>query len=148
MTPEYLLDTNVCIAIRDLLAGKAPYSEERRQRIDKLRTRWGGVPADKLAMSLMTLGELAFGVAKSTQRAAAERHLQALKHVVPVLVPDDRTAEHYGRVRAALGSQGRKIGPNDTWIAAHALAEGRIIVTNNVGEFARVHGLAVEDWTA
>jgi len=148
MTPDYLLDTNVCIAIRDLLADKAPQSVERRQRIDKLRARWGQVAVERLAMSLVTLGELSFGVAKSKQRAAAQVHLDALRRVLPVITPDERTAARYGEVRAELESQGQKIGPNDTWIAAHALADRRTVVTNNTGEFSRVSGLVVEDWMA
>ena len=31
-------------------------------------------------------------------------------------------------------------------IAGHALSQGCILVTNNMGEFARVAGLKVEDW--
>ncbi len=40
------------------------------------------------------------------------------------------------------------IGQNDLHIVATALANGRAMVTANVREFARVPGLAVEDWTA
>jgi tRNA(fMet)-specific endonuclease VapC len=36
----------------------------------------------------------------------------------------------------------------DTLIAAHALSLGLPLVTNNVGEYARVAGLRVEDWSA
>lgn len=39
------------------------------------------------------------------------------------------------------------ISEADLWIAATALASDGTIVTNNVREFARVPGLAVEDWT-
>ena len=38
------------------------------------------------------------------------------------------------------------IGPNDLWIAAHALAEEHIVVTGNVRDLRRVAGLGVEDW--
>lgn len=147
MTTEYLLDTNVCIAIRDLLAGKQPRDPERQRRVEQLRTRWSGVEASRLALSLVTLGELHFGVSKSGDPAAAPR-LQNLRQRVPTLTPDESTAEHYGRIRAHLEQQGQKIGPNDLWIAAHARATGRTVVTNNTGEFARVPGLTVEDWTA
>jgi tRNA(fMet)-specific endonuclease VapC len=34
----------------------------------------------------------------------------------------------------------------DTLIAAHALSLGVVLVTNNLSEFRRVTGLAVEDW--
>jgi predicted nucleic acid-binding protein len=36
--------------------------------------------------------------------------------------------------------------PNDLLIAAHALALDLTLVTDNVDEFARVPGLALENW--
>jgi tRNA(fMet)-specific endonuclease VapC len=148
MSTEYLLDTNVCIAIRQLLAGRQPRGTERQRRIEQLRTRWTAVEASRVAMSLVTLGELHFGVSKSADAHAAGLLLQQLRAEVPVLVPDEATAVRYGDIRAHLEATGQKIGPNDLWIAAHALAGGRTVVTNNTGEFTRVPGLTVEDWTA
>jgi tRNA(fMet)-specific endonuclease VapC len=52
----------------------------------------------------------------------------------------------YARVRDTLESQGQKIGDRDTIIAAHALSLGAIVVSRNMGEFARVPGLVVENW--
>jgi len=34
----------------------------------------------------------------------------------------------------------------DTLIAAHALALGAVVATNNVRQFGRVPGLTVENW--
>jgi tRNA(fMet)-specific endonuclease VapC len=56
-------------------------------------------------------------------------------------------ATRYGEVRRALELAGQPIGPQDLWIAAHALAAGLVVVTQNTREFARVPGLRVEDWT-
>jgi tRNA(fMet)-specific endonuclease VapC len=39
------------------------------------------------------------------------------------------------------------IGNNDLWIAAHAVAAGLTLVTNNEKEFRRVRGLKVQNWT-
>lgn len=145
-TTDYLLDTNACIAIRQLLANKLPNNKDRLRDIEALRQRWQQVPAQTLAMSLITLGELEFGASKST--AADARHrLAALRAEVQVLIPDSVVAGHYGAVRHQLEKAGQGIGPNDTWIAAQALASGRTVVTNNLGEFARVPALRVEDWT-
>ena len=60
---------------------------------------------------------------------------------------DAKAAVHYGRIRADLEKRGLPIGPLDTLIAAHAQSLGLTLVTNNVSEFTRVSGLAVEDWT-
>jgi tRNA(fMet)-specific endonuclease VapC len=52
----------------------------------------------------------------------------------------------HAEVRAALESQGQPIGSMDLMIAAHALAEDSVVVTNNAKEFQRVPGLAIEVW--
>ena len=54
----------------------------------------------------------------------------------------------YAKIRAALELTGRKIGYNDTLIAATVLARNGILVTNNTKEFGRIDGLRLEDWTA
>jgi tRNA(fMet)-specific endonuclease VapC len=63
--------------------------------------------------------------------------------VLPLEPPTDR---HYGVIRQRLVTQGTPIGPNDLLIAAHARALDLAIVTANVREFSRVHGLKVENW--
>jgi tRNA(fMet)-specific endonuclease VapC len=143
---EYLLDTNACIAIRQLMARQLPSQAENLRKIEAFRARWQQVDAKALAMSLITLGELEFGAAKSRAADAREK-LAALRAEVAVLVPDHTVAARYGEVRHALESAGQKIGPNDTWIAAHGLASERTVVTDNAGEFGRIPGLKFENWT-
>ena len=145
-TTDYLLDTNACIAIRQLLANKLPANKDRLRAIAALRQRWQQASAQTLAMSLITLGELEFGASKS-QAADARQRLAALQAAVAVLIPDAAVAVHYGAIRHRLEKIGQGIGHNDTWIAAHGLATGRTVVTNNVSEFGRVPGLRTEDWT-
>jgi tRNA(fMet)-specific endonuclease VapC len=58
---------------------------------------------------------------------------------------DQGVVAHYATVRAYLEAKGQPIGPNDTLIAAHALALGATLVTADV-EFTRVPGLKVENW--
>ena len=146
MTTEYLLDTNACISIRQLLAGQAPKSPQKQRALQALQARWQAVQASALAMSLTTLGELQYGVAKSG-RAEAQQQLDALLQQIAVLLPNHDGALHYGHIRAQLETQGQTIGPNDLWIAAHGRATARTVVTNNTGEYSRVAGLAVDDWT-
>jgi len=63
-----------------------------------------------------------------------------------VLALDEPVARHYGRLRAGLERQGQSIGANDLFIAAHALALRRTLVTSNVREFRRIAGLRWVDW--
>jgi tRNA(fMet)-specific endonuclease VapC len=90
-------------------------------------------------------GELQFGARRSGS-AALERRVDELLARLKVLPLDDGVARAYADGRRALERTGTPFGTNDLWIAAHALAEGLVVVTGNVREFRRVVGLAVEDW--
>ncbi|MGA9041319.1 MAG: type II toxin-antitoxin system VapC family toxin [Terriglobales bacterium] len=135
MEPRYLLDTNICIYIRQ----RRP--EEVLRRFRKLRQ-------GEAALSVITYGELLYGAAKSAQRTAALERLRELIHFLPALAMPETAGEKYGTIRAELESKGEMIGNNDLWIAAHALASGLILVTNNEREFRRVRGLKVQNWAA
>ena len=77
----------------------------------------------------------------------ADDSVQLVQMIQPCALPM-AAAEHYGHIRATLQKLGQPIGNNDLWIAAHARAEGLVLVTNNEREFRRVPGLAVENWVA
>ena len=53
---------------------------------------------------------------------------------------------YYVTIRTHLEKAGTPIDPNDTLIAAHALALDCVLVTDNEAEFLRVPGLRVENW--
>ena len=133
MEPRYLLDTNICIYIRQ----KRP--EEVLRRFRKLR------PGEAV-LSVITYGELLYGAAKSRERLQALARLRELVGVLPAAALPETAAETYGTIRADLESKGQMIGNNDLWIAAHALAAGLTLVTNNEKEFRRVRGLKVQNW--
>lgn len=133
MKPRFLLDTNICIYIRQ----RRP--EEVLRRFRKLRM-------GEAALSVITYGELLYGAAKSKQRSAALEQLRELFHLLPALPLSEGAAETYGTLRAELESKGEMIGNNDLWIAAHALAARLTLVTNNEREFRRVRGLKVQNW--
>ena len=135
MEPRYLLDTNICIYIRQ------SRPEQVLRRFRKLRS-------GEAALSVITYGELLYGAAKSTHRTAALERLRELVQLLPALPLPETAAETYGTIRADLESKGEMIGNNDLWIAAHALASGLTLVTNNEKEFRRVHGLKIQNWAA
>jgi len=99
-----------------------------------------------VAISSITLSELEYGVAKSARPQQNKLALAQFLAPLEVAPYDDHAAARYGPIRALLESQGTPIGPLDTLIAAHALAMGAILVTNNVREFERVTELVVENW--
>lgn len=133
MTPRYLLDTNICISIR-------------QRRPAAAVSRFGGIRHGDAALSVITYGELARGVQKSTDPQNGMKVLAELLLLIPVLPLPSEAGLHYGRIRAALERGGSVIGNNDLWIAAHALCGGLVLVTNNEREFTRVPGLEVENW--
>jgi tRNA(fMet)-specific endonuclease VapC len=134
MITRYMLDTDICIYIS-------------KRRPPEVKARFERMKPGQMVMSVITYGELYYGASKSSQRAKALSELDATIRGIPV---EDLTApvsEKYGIIRAALEKQGRAIGNNDLWIAAHAMALDVTLATNNDREFLRVTGLSVENWT-
>ena len=130
---KYMLDTNVCI---DLIRSRP------RAVIDRIKEHI----SDGLCISSITLAELEHGVEKSMHKEHNRVALLKMLTIFKILPFDDGAAEAYGHIRAALESWSEQIGPMDMLIAAHAKAEELVLVTNNIREFARVDGLAVENW--
>jgi tRNA(fMet)-specific endonuclease VapC len=133
MSARYLLDTNICIYIA-------------KHNPPVVRERFSRHSSSELAMSVITLGELRFGAEKSQSREQSLAGVAKLEQLIPVYALSEAAGEHYGQIRATLSRIGRPIGNNDLWLAAHARAEGWILVTNNEREFIRVPGLQVENW--
>jgi tRNA(fMet)-specific endonuclease VapC len=87
-----------------------------------------------------------YGISKSNQKETAAATLQEMMEILPVTPLPGTAGAIYGELRAELEAKGRPIGNNDLWIAAHALADGLILVTNNEREFRRVRGLKIQNW--
>lgn len=104
---------------------------------------------DAPCMSFVTYAELLKGAHGSVHKAAVLASLELLLRQVPVVQTAGRAmCEHYARISVQLRVAGTPIGSNDLWIAAHALAEGATLVTNNLREFQRVEGLVLENWAS
>jgi tRNA(fMet)-specific endonuclease VapC len=130
---QYLLDTNVCIHIR-------------QNRPMLVVERFRSTAPGETAISVITYGELAYGAEKSDQARRAMRGLRQVLGLIPVLPLPEKSGQAYGVIRATLERQGNVISSNDLWIAAHALAAGLTLVTSNEREFRRVEGLLMENW--
>lgn len=128
----HALDTNAVIAL---------LRDPRGAVASRLRAH---DPAD-IGVSAIVLHELYFGAFRSGRPAHNLAQVEALRFPVIEVSADD--ARRAGEVRAALSAQGTPIGSYDVLIAGQALARGLVVVTANTSEFARVDGLAVEDWS-
>jgi tRNA(fMet)-specific endonuclease VapC len=129
---KYLLDTNIVI-----------YVLKRRPKevLDVFN-----INASRMAISSITLSELLYGAEKSQN---IDKNLEAIEEFIShldVLPYDAKASQHYGQIKAALEKKGETIGENDIHIAAHAISQGLILVTNNLREFKRVPNLAFENW--
>ena len=127
-----LLDTNICIYI---INAKPPAVLARFQKYQ----------LGDIGVCSVVAAELAFGVAKS----GSPRNRQALEMFLApltILPFDTPVVWAYGDLRADLERRGTPIGSLDTMIAAHALSQQVLLVTNNTREFAKVPGLLLDNW--
>ena len=129
---RYLLDTNIVIYVL------------KRRPVEVLSTF--NANASRMAISSITLAELLHGAEKSTRVSENLAAIEDFCSRLQVLPYSPKAAQHYGAIRAALEKLGQPIGVNDMHIAAHARSEGLVLVTNNMGEFARVPALEAENW--
>ena len=129
---RYLLDPNIVIYVL------------KRRPVEVLSTF--NANASRMAMSSITLAELFHGAEKSSRVSENLAAIEDFCSRLAVLPYGPKAAQHYGAIRAALEKLGQPIGVNDMHIAAHARSEGLVLVTNNMGEFARVPALEAENW--
>ena len=128
------LDT--CVII-DFLRGRSPELYDLFKRANpKL-----------IAVPSVVVAELFCGAEKSANPRAAREAVEEFLLPFQVVPFDWRCTYQYGKIRAALERQGKAVGGNDMLIAATALANDAVLVTNNVREFRRVLGLSLESYT-
>lgn len=99
---------------------------------------------DRLSVSVITIGELRAGVLAAGDLDTRDRRLATLTRAMalePVPIDED-VATAWAKLRAVLAHAGLRLGINDSWIAATALALGVPVVTQDA-EFAAVPGLEV-----
>lgn len=132
MSTRFLLDTNV---LSDLI----------RQPQGRIADRIAEVGEESVCTSVIVAAELRYGAErKGSPRLTAQ--MEAVLGAIDILAFEPPADAAYGMIRAALERAGQVIGGNDLLIAAQAVALGCTIVTDNVREFSRVQGLAIENW--
>lgn len=133
MKLHYMLDTDICIYIA-------------KNKPANLLKKFEELNVGEVGMSTITYGELMFGAQKSQHSKKSHSIIKKLTSLIPPLpIPTD-TSKHYGEIRAKLEKQGKTIGNNDLWIAAHAMSMGLTLVSNNHKEFSRIKALKLENW--
>ncbi|WP_137151214.1 type II toxin-antitoxin system VapC family toxin [Devosia sp. FKR38] len=98
-----------------------------------------------ICVSVVVAEELYFG-ARKVRSEKLFGQIAGILRTIDVLPIDEPVAHAFAEIRAHLEHSGTPIGPYDMLIAAHALALDLPLVTANIGEFARVPDLRLENW--
>ena len=101
-------------------------------------------PPSDIAVSAITIGELRLGVLMAGDLDTRKTRLATLEIALlfDALDLDRRVARAWAHLIADLRQHGRRIGINDSWIAATAIAHDMPVVTQD-GDFADIPGLSV-----
>jgi len=130
----YMLDTNICAYI---LREKPQVVKEKLKRVSEA--------GHEVGLSSVVVSELFYGAF----RKGSPKLLKVIEEFVEafrIYAFDLEAAREYGRLRTELERKGELTGPYDLQIAAHVLALGAVLVTNNERKFRRVSRLKVENW--
>lgn len=132
----HMLDTDIASYV---IKGRSP----------TLEARLAAIPPDRVCISAVTRAELLYGL----KRLAPEHRLHiAVRQFLKIVRSqpwDADAADQYAEIRHQLVSSDQPIGEMDMMIAAHALAAGAVLVSNNRQHFERIKApLLLEDWLA
>jgi tRNA(fMet)-specific endonuclease VapC len=130
---RFMLDTNICIYII-------------KRKPAQVLSRFQTLEVHQVGISAITLSELEYGIAKSSNRHQNSEALMGFLAPLEIVPYNDLAAYHYGEIRAYLEVKGHPIGAMDLLIGAHARSLSVPLVTNNVREFSVIPGLSVENW--
>lgn len=128
--PCYMLDTNMCIYLM-------------KHQPKEVAQRFAQCHVGDVVMSV-TCAELSFGVAASASPKRARANLATLVDDIQVASFDVAAGDAYGPIR--LATRDSKKDQLDKLIAAHAIAVGATLVTNDTKDFAGYPDLAIENW--
>ena len=119
MSVIYLLDTNT---LSYIVKGK---SKAARVRLESLRA------GETVCISSITEAEVRYGLAKRPQAQRLHAAIDALFFKLQILPWGSKEAAAYGKLRAKLEAEGTVLSELDLQIAAHAIALGAVLVTND-----------------
>lgn len=129
---KYLLDTNICAYF---LNGKYD-----------LETKIDEVGFENCFVSEITIAEMKYGVAKSTQKEKNIKTLEMFQAKFDIL-PIFPALDIYATEKARLKTKGKILDDFDLLIGSTAIFNNLTLVTKNISDFERLDGIVIEDWT-
>jgi tRNA(fMet)-specific endonuclease VapC len=130
----FLLDTNICI-----------YAIKKKPEL--VLKRISANLRNGIYISSLTVAELEFGISNSKYPDRNRVALLEFLSIFTILSFTEKDAIPYGLIKSRLRKNGTIIGPIDLLLAAQAISNDLVLVTNNVREFKRVEDLRIEDWS-
>jgi len=135
MTDNFLLDTDIVIY---WLKNKYPLINQRIKKAGK----------SSLFISSITAAELYFGAYNSLKKKENLSVIEGLLGKIKIIPFDEKAGKCFGEIKASLKSKGQIISNSDIFIAATAISNNFIMVTNNEDHFGRIENLKIENWTS
>ena len=130
----HMLDTDICSYII-------------RSRSPRVQARLSGLQPEDICISVITRAELVYGLKRLEPNHRLQVEVRRFLRLVRVLAWDDDAADYYADIRYQLVNSGKPIGELDMMIAAHSLAAGAVLVTNNTRHYSRIaQPLTIENW--
>lgn len=129
----HMLDTDMASYI---IKGRSPAIEEKLSAT---------LPAD-ICVSVMTRAELMYGLKRLSPDHGLQLGVRMFLKIVNVVAWDSDAADCYADIRHQLVTTGQPIGEMDMMIAAHSMALGAVLVTNNILHYNRIAGLQLVTW--
>ena len=100
-----------------------------------------------VCVSVVTQAELLYGLKALPPAHRLHAGVRQFLKIIRILPWDSDAAAFYADIRHQFVTKGQTIGEMDMMIAAHALAAGAVLVTNNIKHFKRIRApLALVNW--
>jgi tRNA(fMet)-specific endonuclease VapC len=131
----HMLDTDIASYI---IKGRSPNMEARLAAIEP----------SMVCVSVITRAELLYGLKRLPSNHRLHLGVRQFLRIVRALPWDAEAAGFYAEIRHQLVTSGQPIGELDMMIAAHSLAAGAVLVTNNTRDFGRIPApLILQNWS-
>ena len=128
---RYLLDTSI---VAFLFRGKYGIGKHLSE-----------LAAEQCFVSDVTIAELTYGAYHSD---CVQRNLKMIEQFTQkvTVVPFASAIDEYGKQKDILVKEGQMIEDFDLFIGCTAVANGFVMVTDNLKHFRRIKGIEVENW--
>ena len=129
---QYILDTNICIALL-----KNQYG---------IREKIKSVGLSNCYISVLTIGELYYGAYNSSNVAKHLKDVDVITSLFGRINVSDLVMNVFGRIKADLNKNGMRIDDVDLLIGASALSNGYVLVSDNTKHLMRIPEIRITNW--